>query len=107
MRVIVTGGAGFIGSHLCEAYMTAGHECICVDNLITGRLSNIVHLIGRPGFSFRQHNICDPLFVDGVIDLILDGPAKYRSLESYQFDSGRIGCQFLAPSAPNRQRCGI
>ncbi|RLS26567.1 MAG: hypothetical protein DWH73_00410 [Planctomycetota bacterium] len=36
-----------------------------------------------------------------------DGPAKYRSLESYQFDSGRIGCQFLAPSAPNRQRCGI
>jgi dTDP-glucose 4,6-dehydratase len=68
---MITGGAGFIGSHLCESYLADGHDCICVDNLITGRLSNIAHLIGKPGFSMRQHNISEPLFVDGVIDLIL------------------------------------
>lgn len=93
MRVIVTGGAGFIGSHLCEAYMTAGHECICVDNLITGRLSNIAHLIGQPGFSFRQHNICDPLFVDGVIDLILhfSSPASPSDYLAHPIATLKVG----------------
>ena len=71
MRVLITGGAGFIGSHLCDAYIEAGHEVICVDNLLTGRRENVQGLIGRPGFSFRPHNISEPLFVDGVIDQVL------------------------------------
>jgi dTDP-glucose 4,6-dehydratase len=71
MRVLITGGAGFIGSHLCDAYIEAGHDVICVDNLLTGRRENVQGLIGRPGFSFRPHNISEPLFVDGVIDQVL------------------------------------
>ncbi|MFM7129729.1 MAG: UDP-glucuronic acid decarboxylase family protein [bacterium] len=71
MRVLITGGAGFIGSHLCDAYVQAGHDVICVDNLLTGRRENVQELIGRPGFSFRPHNISEPLFVDGAIDQVL------------------------------------
>lgn len=96
MRVLVTGGAGFIGSHLCETYLAAGHECICVDNLITGRLSNIQHLIGQPRFSFRQHNISEPLFVDGQIDQILHfaspaSPADYLAHPIATLKVGSLG----------------
>lgn len=96
MRVLITGGAGFIGSHLCETYLTQGHECVCVDNLITGRLSNIQHLIGRPGFSFRQHNISEPLFVDGPIDQLLHfaspaSPADYLAHPIATLKVGSLG----------------
>src|SRR4029079_6443092 len=72
MRTLITGGAGFIGSHLCERFLAEGHEVICVDNLITGNLANIDHLRGEtPRFRFLHHNISCPLVIDGPLDNIL------------------------------------
>lgn len=58
-RVLVTGGAGFLGSHLCDALLSEGHHVIAVDNLLTGRLSNLAHLQNEPRFEFRQIDVCD------------------------------------------------
>ena len=64
MSTLVTGGAGFIGSHLCERLVARGERVICLDNLFTGRRENIAHLEGEPGFRFVEHDICEPLLVD-------------------------------------------
>src|SRR5437660_1007099 len=71
MRTLITGGAGFIGSHLCERFLAAGHEVICVDNLITGSLANLEHLRGNDRFTFIRHDISHPLEIDGPLDNIL------------------------------------
>ena len=71
MRTLVTGGAGFVGSHLCETFLGLGHEVICVDNLITGSLGNVEHLRSNPQFSFIRHDISHHLDIDGPIDNIL------------------------------------
>jgi len=63
-RVMVTGGAGFLGSHLCERLLGQGHEVLCVDNLFTGTKQNIEHLIGNPAFEFMRHDVTFPLFVE-------------------------------------------
>ena len=64
MKVLVSGGAGFIGSHLCERLVARGDEVICLDNLFTGREENIAHLRDSPGFRFVKHDVCEPLLVD-------------------------------------------
>jgi UDP-glucuronate decarboxylase len=64
MKVLVSGGAGFIGSHLCERLVARGDEVICLDNLFTGRVENVAHLKDKPGFRFVQHDVCEPLLVD-------------------------------------------
>ena len=64
MKVLVSGGAGFIGSHLCERLVERGDDVICLDNLFTGREENIAHLMDRPGFRFVKHDVCEPLLVD-------------------------------------------
>ena len=64
MRILVTGGAGFIGSHLSERLVEQGHDVICLDNLFTGSHANVRHLEGRPGFRFVEHDVCEPLLVD-------------------------------------------
>lgn len=64
MKVLVSGGAGFIGSHLCERLAARGDEVICLDNLFTGREENIAHLRDSPGFRFVKHDVCEPLLVD-------------------------------------------
>ncbi len=69
-RILVAGGAGFVGSHLAERLVAAGHEVICVDNLQTGRLGNVAHLMQGPRFSFLRHDIGTPLSVDGPLDEI-------------------------------------
>ncbi|MBM4069062.1 MAG: SDR family oxidoreductase [Planctomycetes bacterium] len=71
MRTLITGGAGFIGSHLCERLLANGHDVLCVDNLITGHLENIEHLSGQDRFQLRLHNISEPLEIDGPVDNIL------------------------------------
>lgn len=71
MRTVITGGAGFIGSHLCEHFLSQGHQVICVDNLITGSLSNIEHLRNNPAFLFIEHNISNHLEISGPVDNIL------------------------------------
>ena len=63
-RVMVTGGAGFLGSHLCDRLLADGHEVLCVDNLFTGTKQNIVHLRGHPHFEFLRHDVTFPLFVE-------------------------------------------
>lgn len=71
MRVVITGGAGFVGSHLVDRYLKDGHEVVAVDNLITGSLRNIAHLADEPRFRFVRHDLSAPLFVDGPVDAIL------------------------------------
>ena len=71
MRVIITGGAGFIGSHLCDFFLAKGHSVIAIDNLITGDLRNIEHLFGHEGFLFIKHNVTNYTHVPGRVDAIL------------------------------------
>jgi UDP-glucuronate decarboxylase len=63
-RILVTGGAGFLGSHLCDRLVEQGHQVICLDNLFTSQKSNIQHLIGRPNFEFVRHDVIDPYTVE-------------------------------------------
>ena len=82
-RILVTGGSGFIGSHLCERLLEQGNEVICVDNFYTGRRANITHLLSNPLFEVLRHDICFPLYVE-VDDIYnLACPA---SPVHYQFD---------------------
>jgi dTDP-glucose 4,6-dehydratase len=71
MRTLITGGAGFIGSHLCERFLAAGHDVVCLDNFITGNPANIEHLQSNPHFTFVRHNISNHIELDGPIDNIL------------------------------------
>lgn len=82
MRTLVTGGAGFLGSHLCDRLLTGGHEVICLDNLYTGSKENIAHLIASPRFEFLRHDIVHPIFleVDWVFNLACPAsPVHYQS----------------------------
>jgi UDP-glucuronate decarboxylase len=63
-RVLVTGGAGFLGSHLCDRLIAQGHEVLCVDNFFTGSKRNIAHLLGHPRFEVLRHDVCEPLQVE-------------------------------------------
>lgn len=69
--VVVTGGAGFIGSHLCEHLLARGDRVICVDNVVTGREMNVAHLVDNPKFSFLRHDIREPLPIDTPVDAVL------------------------------------
>ncbi len=70
-RILVTGGAGFIGSHLCERLIRDGHEVICLDNFFTGRKRNISHLLDNPAFEFVRHDVTQPILleVDWIFNL--------------------------------------
>ena len=63
-KVLVAGGAGFLGSHLCDRLLGQGHQVLCVDNLLTGSLDNIRHLLDHPHFEYLRHDICLPLHVE-------------------------------------------
>lgn len=71
MRTLITGGAGFLGSHLCDRLLAEGHEVVCVDNFITGRPANIAHLRTNPKFQVIVHDVSRPLYVDGLVDNVL------------------------------------
>jgi len=82
-RVLVTGGAGFLGSHLCDRLVDAGHDVVCVDNLFTGAKANIAHLLGQPNFEFIRHDVTFPLYleVDEIYNLACPASPIY-----YQHD---------------------
>ncbi len=72
MRIVVTGGAGFLGFHLCSRFLSEGHEVVCVDNLITGRRSHVDDLSKNDRFTFVDHNMSQPLFLGGGVDAVLN-----------------------------------
>ena len=63
-RILVTGGAGFLGSHLCDRLVEAGHDVVCVDNFYTSQKSNVAHLLGRGNFELIRHDIVHPLWLE-------------------------------------------
>jgi len=71
MRILITGAAGFLGSHLCDRFLAEGHEVVGMDNFITGTPDNIAHLIGHPGFEFIEHNVTSFIYVKGPLDGVL------------------------------------
>jgi dTDP-glucose 4,6-dehydratase len=71
MRILITGGAGFIGSHLCDKLLAEGHSIVAIDNLITGSTRNIQHLAGRDDFLFIKHDVSNYIYVDGPLDAVM------------------------------------
>jgi dTDP-glucose 4,6-dehydratase len=70
-RTVVTGGAGFIGSHLCERFLAKGHQVVCVDNLLTGSRENVAHLMSNPDFQFVLHDVTRYIEIPGRVDTVL------------------------------------
>jgi len=96
MRILITGGAGFLGSHLSDLLTSTGHEVIAMDNLITGRVDNIAHLMGHPRFSFIKYNVCDYIHIDGTLDAILHfaspaSPQDYLEMPIATLKVGALG----------------
>ncbi len=93
MRVLVTGGAGFIGSHLCDRLLFLGHDVTALDNLITGSTDNIAHLAGRDDFSFIYHDVTEYIFVQGDLDFIfhLASPASPVDYLTYPIQTLKVG----------------
>jgi dTDP-glucose 4,6-dehydratase len=71
MRILITGAAGFLGSHLCDRFLAEGHQVVGVDNFITGRPDNLAHLMGRRDFRFVEHDVTEFLYVEGPLDGVL------------------------------------
>jgi dTDP-glucose 4,6-dehydratase len=95
-RVLITGGAGFLGSHLCERYLKEGYEVICMDNLITGNGDNIEHLFGDANFQFIHHDVTNYIHVSGDLDLILHfaspaSPIDYLEMPIQTLKVGSLG----------------
>jgi len=96
VRSLVTGGAGFLGSHLCDRLIREGHEVICVDNLITGSVDNVAHLFGNDAFRFIKHDVTEYLYVEGRLDYILHfaspaSPVDYQRLPIQTLKVGSLG----------------
>ncbi len=101
MRILITGGAGFLGSHLCDRLLADGHSVIAMDNLITGSTRNIQHLMGREDFRFIKHNVYEYIYIDGPIDAVLNfaspaspsktAPTGYLQLPIQTMKVGAIG----------------
>ena len=95
-RILITGGAGFIGSHLCERFLANGDEVVCLDNLITGDMDNVAHLLVNPRFSFVHQDVTNYIYVSGHIDAILHfaspaSPIDYLELPLQTLKVGSLG----------------
>jgi dTDP-glucose 4,6-dehydratase len=96
MRSLVTGGAGFLGSHLCDRLLAEHHDVICMDNLSTGDTGNIAHLLGNSKFSFIRHDVTNYIFIDGAVDFIFHfsspaSPIDYLKLPIQTLKVGSLG----------------
>ena len=101
MRVLITGAAGFLGSHLCERLLLDGNQVVGMDNFITGSPSNLAHLAGKPGFSFIRHDVSNFIFVPGKLDAVLhfaspaspnpNSPLGYVNLPIQTMKAGALG----------------
>jgi dTDP-glucose 4,6-dehydratase len=93
---IVTGGAGFLGSHLCSRLLAEGHHVVCIDNLITGDTANIAHLSGRNDFRFIHHDVTEYIYIDGQVDNVLHfaspaSPIDYLKVPIQTLKVGSLG----------------
>ena len=107
MRTVITGGAGFLGSHLCDRFLSEGHEVICLDNLLTGNTDNIAHLLGNKGFQFIHHDVTNYIFIDGPVDHILHfaspaSPVDYLRLPIQTLKVGSLGTHKVLGLARNK-----
>jgi len=101
MRVLITGAAGFLGSHLCDRLLAEGHQVVGMDNFITGSPDNLAHLSGHPGFAFIRHDVSNFIFVPGKIDAVLhfaspaspnpNSPMGYVNLPIQTMKAGALG----------------
>jgi len=96
MRILITGGAGFIGSHLCDLFLGRGNEVVCMDNLLTGRRENVAHHQGDARFRFIEHDVTEYISVDGPLDFILHfaspaSPADFEALGIRILKVGALG----------------
>ncbi len=96
MRMLITGGAGFLGSHLCDRFLAEGHQVMAMDNLITGTTRNIEHLAGRDDFLFIKHDVTNYIYVEGPLDAILHfaspaSPIDYLELPIQTLKVGALG----------------
>ncbi len=95
-RVVVTGGAGFLGSHLCRALLARGEQVVCLDNQITGSLGNIEDLFGRPGFTYVEHDVSTYVWVPGPVDRVMHfaspaSPADFARIPIQILKVGSLG----------------
>jgi dTDP-glucose 4,6-dehydratase len=93
MRVLITGGAGFLGSHLCDLFLDRGHDVIAMDNLLTGSVDNIGHLFGRKGFQFVNHDVTNYVHVPGSLDAVLHfaSPASPIDYARFPIQTLKVG----------------
>jgi dTDP-glucose 4,6-dehydratase len=96
MRILITGGAGFIGSHLCDRLLADGHEVIAMDNLSTGNVDNIAHLAGHERFHFIKYDVTEYIFVEGPLDVVfhlasLPSPVDYLNYPIQTLKVGALG----------------
>ena len=96
MRILITGGAGFIGSHLCDRLLADGHQVIAMDNLSTGTVDNIAHLAGHERFHFIKHDVTNYIFIEGPLDAVLHlaslpSPVDYLNLPIQTLKVGALG----------------
>jgi len=96
MRVLITGGAGFLGSHLCDRFLRDGHDVIAMDNLITGNVRNLEHLAGNDHFRFIKQDVTEYLYIDGALDAVLHlaspaSPVDYLEFPIQTLKVGALG----------------
>jgi dTDP-glucose 4,6-dehydratase len=96
VKAVVTGGAGFLGSHLCDRLLQMGYDVVCLDNLLTGSLDNIAHLKQNSRFTFVQHNVVEYISVDGPVDAVLHfaspaSPVDYLEMPIQTLKVGSLG----------------
>jgi dTDP-glucose 4,6-dehydratase len=96
MRILITGGAGFIGSHLCDRLLQAGHHVIAMDNLMTGKVDNIAHLAGHEQFHFIKQDVTNYIFIEGDLDVVLHlaslpSPVDYLNYPIQTLKVGALG----------------
>jgi dTDP-glucose 4,6-dehydratase len=108
MRALITGGAGFLGSHLCDLLLERGYDVIAMDNLVTGNTDNIAHLLGHPRFKFVNHNVTDYIFVEGPVDAVLHfaspaSPIDYLELPIQTLKVGAMGTHKALGLAMNKK----